>query len=422
MKILHLTTSFLSQSAGYRLHRGLLKLGIDSKVLVGFRGVNDPTVIGAESMLENKMSLLKKKLDQLPVIRYPHRTGIFFSPSIMPDNVIQKINFNNPAIVHLHWICGGFVQVETLEKIQRPIVWTFHDSWAFTGGCHIPYECKKYRDTCGKCPTLGSERVKDLSRSVFLRKQKTWKDLNLVIVTPSTWLRDCVNESTLFSRVYTEVIPNGIDINQFKPINKGIARDFLSLPKNKNLILFGAVNSTSDPNKGFKYLKKALSFIKKHKNIDDTEIVIFGGNDVINSHDFGFKVHFLGVINDNNTLPLIYSAADVFVAPSLSENLPNTIMESLSCGTPTVAFGIGGIPDLIDHEKNGYLAAPFDPEDLARGIEWVISDRKTWNFLSCNARKKIEQEFEITKISKRYVELYHKILKNEEEKQKFQVC
>jgi glycosyltransferase involved in cell wall biosynthesis len=412
MKILHLTTSFSLQSAGYRLHKGLLNAGIDSKVLVGFRDVNDPTVIGDESWWAHNMAVLKRKLDRLPVVPYTQKTGILFSPSIIPDNITPKIRRLNPALLHLHWICGGFIHIETLEKIQRPIVWTLHDSWAFTGGCHIPYECKKYRDICGKCPTLGSKRVDDLSRSVFLRKQKAWKDLNLVIVTPSTWLRSCVNESALFSGVCTEVIPNGINVNQFKPFNKEIARDRLSLPKNKKLILFGAVNSIDDPNKGFEYLKKALSFLKKHIKTDEAEIVIFGGNDIRNYQNSGYKVHSLGMIHDSDALALLYSAADVFVAPSLSENLPNTIMESLSCGTPTVAFHIGGIPDLVDHKSNGYLAVPFDPEDLARGIEWVLSDKKTWNSLSHNAREKIVHEFEISKISQRYIELYSKILKN----------
>jgi len=182
------------------------------------------------------------------------------------------------------------------------------------------------------------------------------------------------------------------------------------LPKNKKLILFGAFNCTRDPNKGYEFLRKALFFIKNNNKFDNVELVIFGENDVIINQDCGLKLHSLGLIRDSQILTQLYSAVDVFVAPSLSENLPNTIMESLSCGTPTVAFHIGGIPDLVEHKSNGYLAVPYDSEDLARGIEWVLSDEKKWISLSYNAREKIVHDFEISKISQKYIELYDEIL------------
>ena len=404
MKILHLTTSFVQQSAGYRLHKGLIFQGIDSQVLVEIKGINDTTIHGAKSVLKKTTSLIKVIIDQMAVRVYFHRTGLPFSPSIVPDRITSKINIIDPSIIHLHWICGGFIRIETLKKIKKPIVWTLHDSWAFTGGCHIPYECMGYRENCGKCPTLGSKREHDLSRFVLERKIKSWHDLDITVVTPSTWLSDCAKNSNLFSNSRIEVIPNGIDINQFKPIDKETARDQLSLPKDKKLILFGAVNSTSDPNKGFNHLKDSLSHLEKLKN---TDLVIFGGENSIDLQDCKFKIYSLGKIYDDNTLALIYSAADVFVAPSLSENLPNTILESLACGTPCVAFNIGGIPDLIEHKKNGYLASPFDSKDLAVGIKWILDDEKT---LSENARQKVLDEFNILDVAYRYSELYKSIL------------
>ncbi len=409
MKILHLTTSFVQQSAGYRLHRGLINLGLDSHALVGFKGINDSTVHGAESLWANKVAYLKDRADQLLVRQYPHRTGIIFSPSIVPDRITSKIEKFDPSIVHLHWICGGFIRIEALKKITRPIVWTLHDSWAFTGGCHIPYDCKKYHENCGKCPTLGSKTDHDLSWLVLLRKKKSWQDLEIVIVTPSTWLHDCVINSTLFSNSRVEVIPNGININQFKPINKDFARSRLLLPRDKKIILFGAVNSTSDPNKGFKHLKQSLYHLKEKKIFENIELVIFGGDRSIDFQYLGFKVHSLGKIQDDSTLALLYSAADVFVAPSLSENLPNTILESLACGTPCVAFNIGGIPDLIDHKCNGYLAPPFNSVDFAEGIEWILCDETRTKILAENARKKIIQEFNIVDVIHRYSELYNSI-------------
>jgi glycosyltransferase involved in cell wall biosynthesis len=408
--ILHLSTSFGDQSAGYRLHKSLREKDINSRILTGALSINDPALRQPEGFFERRIARLKMVFDQLPPKLYPHRTGSPFSPAIIPDFVIGKIMYENPSLVNLHWINGGFVRIETLKKIRRPIVWTLHDSWAFTGGCHIPHECKRYRNNCGECPVLGSKHSNDLSRSVFLRKQKAWKDLDLFIVAPSNWLCGCVKKSALFSDKCTKLIPNGIDINQFKPFNKELAREMLDLPKNKKLILFGAFNCTRDPNKGYEFLRKALFFIKNNNKFDNVELVIFGENDVIINQDCGLKLHSLGLIRDSQILTQLYSAVDVFVAPSLSENLPNTIMESLSCGTPTVAFHIGGIPDLVEHKSNGYLAVPYDSEDLARGIEWVLSDEKKWISLSYNAREKIVHDFEISKISQKYIELYDEIL------------
>jgi glycosyltransferase involved in cell wall biosynthesis len=409
MRILHLTTSFVQQSAGYRLHRGLINLGLDSCVLVGFKGVNDPTVFGAESSWINKVASFKSRIDQLPIRLYSHRTGIIFSPSIVPERIISKIDALNPSIVHLHWICGGFIRIETLKKIKRPIVWTLHDSWAFTGGCHIPYDCKKYHENCGNCPTLGSKTDNDLSRYIFLRKRKSWQNVGITIITPSTWLRDCVINSTLFSNSRVEVIPNGIDISRFKPIDKNFARNQLSLPKDKKIILFGAVNSTSDPNKGFKYLKQSLYYLKEQKILENTDLVIFGGEGSLDLQNLGFKVYSIGKVYEDCTLAFLYSAADVFVAPSLSENLPNTILESLACGTPCVAFNIGGIPNLINHKHNGYLASPFNYVDFALGIEWILHDEKRAKILSDNARMKVIKEFNIVDIAQRYNDLYNSI-------------
>lgn len=408
MKILHLTTSFVQQSAGYRLHRGLINLGLDSHVLVGFKGVEDPTVHYEASFWTDKTAHLKNLADQLPVRLYPKRTGLIFSPSIIPTRTISKINKLNPSVVHLHWICSGFIRIEELKKIKKPIIWTLHDSWAFTGGCHIPYTCEKYHEDCGKCPTLSSKNEYDLSRLILLRKKKSWQNLEIIIVTPSTWLHNCAKNSTLFSNSRVELIPNGIDITKFKPIDKNLARNQLSLPKTKKIILFGAVNSTSDPNKGFKYLKDSLYYLKKQKALENVDLVIFGGKS-IDLNNLGLKIHSTGKIYQDDTLALLYSAADVFVVPSLSENLPNTILESLACGTPCVAFNIGGIPDLIDHKNNGYLASPFNSIDFATGIKWILHDEKRLDILSENSRKKIIKQFNIVDTAIKYNELYNSI-------------
>ena len=415
MKILLLNTSAITggaSKAAYRLLKGLQRNDVQVQMLVQSKIIDDYSIIGPEVKWQKAFSKIRPIIDSIPVKFYKQRKKIIFSPAIIPDNISKKVKNINPDIVHLHWIAGGFIKIESLAKMKKPIVWTLHDSWAFTGGCHIPFECKKYIKNCGCCPTLNSNKKKDLSYKILQRKRKYWKNLDLTIVTPSSWLGKCAKKSSLFYKTRVEVIPNGIDLSRFKPIDKNIARDILCLPKDKKIILFGAMSAINDQNKGFHLLKQSL---KKYQLIGNKniEFVVFGSSKPKNEENLGFKIHYLGRLNDEISLALVYSTADVFILPSIQENLPNTIMESLACGIPVVAFNVGGISDMIDHQRNGYLAKPFDTTDLSCGIKWVLEDNIRWRKLSESARAKVINEFDIVKIAKRYEDLYKDILKRE---------
>ena len=408
MKILLLNTNDISGGAAiatYRLLKGLQQNGIEAQMLVQSKKSDDYSVIGPQTKWQKIFGKLRPTLDSIPIRFYKQRKKIIFSPAILPDNINKKIQGINPDIIHLHWISAGFIKIETLAKINKPIIWTLHDMWAFTGGCHYDEECGKYNKNCGYCPTLGSNKKNDLSYKIFKRKEKFWKNLNLTIVTPSSWLGECAKKSLLFYKTRVEVIPNGIDLNRFKPIDKNIARDILCLPKDKKLILFGALSALGDKRKGFLLLKEALKKLSSKEN-KDIELVIFGSSKPRNEEDLVFKTHYLGRLNDETSLAVVYSAADVMIVPSIQDNLPNTIMESIACGTPVVAFNIGGIHDMIEHQKNGYLAKPFDTGDLAYGIKWVLEDDIRRKQLSRNAREKVVQEFDIVKVAKKYEDLY----------------
>jgi glycosyltransferase involved in cell wall biosynthesis len=275
----------------------------------------------------------------------------------------------NPDIVHLHWINGGMIKIEDLAKIDKPIVWSLHDMWAFTGGCHYDEECGRYKEKCVKCKVLGSEKENDLSKKVFKRKEKNYKNLDLTVVGLSKWLNECSKESTLLKDKKHVNLPNPIDTNIFKPFDKEKSRELWNLPKDKKLVLFGAMNPTGDPRKGFKELSEALKLLE----IKDVEFVVFGSSAPKNPPKFKFKTHYVGRLNDDIGLVTLYSAVDVMIVPSLQENLSNAIMESLSCATPVVAFDIGGNSDMIEHKKTGYLVKPFEAQDLANGIEWVLN-------------------------------------------------
>ncbi|MCF8011402.1 MAG: glycosyltransferase family 4 protein [Clostridiales bacterium] len=419
MKILLVNTSDIqggAARAAYRLHQGLHHININSEMLVEKKLSDDQFVYSPSNKLRKGLGRLRAKIDKFPLFLYKNRQNIIFSPAWVPDNLKKRINILNPDIIHLHWVAGGFLRIETLKKLNQPIIWTLHDMWAFTGGCHYDNECGKYTQYCGKCPILGSSKKNDLSHKIWKRKKQSWKDVNLTIVTPSHWLANCVKNSSLFKNYRVEVIPNGLDTSIYKPIDKKVARELLSLPQDKELILFGAINSTNDERKGFKYLKQALQYLAENNLEKDINLVVFGASEPKDPPNFGFKSYYLGAFNDDVSLALLYSAADVFVAPSLQDNLPNTVVESLACGTPCVAFDIGGMPDMIEHYNTGYLAEAFDADDLARGISWVLSDINRWNVLSQNSRKKVEREFALEVVAKQYADLYADILEREKYK------
>jgi glycosyltransferase involved in cell wall biosynthesis len=412
MKILLLNTSDLeggAARAAYRLHKGLQKIGIPSQMLVQSKISDDNTVISPNSSLEQEMMHLKTILEGLPLKFYPSRQRTNYSLQWLPELISQKIEAIAPDIVNLHWINGGYLRLETIAKFNKPIVWTLHDMWAFTGGCHYTQDCDRYTQSCGACPQLNSKSDWDLSRWIWQRKKRAWKNLNLTIVTPSQWLAKCAQSSPLLVKSRIEVIPNGLDLNVYKPVDKSLAKNLLGLPDNKRIILFGSLWATSDLRKGFHLLLPALQQLSKLPNSDNIEIAIFGASRPKDPPDFGFKTHYLGRLNDDLSLSLLYAAVDVFVAPSLQDNLPNTVMEALACATPCVAFKIGGMSDLIEHQQNGYLAQPFITEDFAGGIAWILENSERYGKLCKRAREKAEREFSIELQANRYKTLFHEL-------------
>lgn len=395
--------------AACRLLNGIREAGVDARLLVKDQTSLDPAVMGPKTF-DKIWGLLGPRLEGRVVRRNRHWNGLTFSPALLPDRLNHRVSQVNPDIIHLNWMGDAFLRLETLARFTTPIVWTLHDSWPFTGGCHIPLECTRYRDKCGECPTLGSHRDNDLSRKVWQRKYSSWKGLDLTIVAPSRWMAECARSSSLFHNARIEVIPNGLDLTMYKPMDKAAAREALGLPHDKKLILFGAKSATQDRNKGYHLLDQALKIVAERTAPDAIELVIFGASKPETPRNFSFRTHYPGWFNDDLSLALLYSAADVFVFPSLQESLGYTAMEAMACGTPCVAFKQGGVPDLIDHGQNGYLAHPFEPADIARGITWILENSDRRAEISLQARQKVEREFALEKIAERHGALYRELL------------
>jgi glycosyltransferase involved in cell wall biosynthesis len=405
--------------ACYRLHQGLNRVGINSQMLVQLKSSDDTTVTGSKNVgIRQVMTGLRTIADSLPLKRYAQQKGSTYSAQWLPDRITSKLAHSQPDIVNLHWANNGYLQIESLKKIQqklqKPIVWTLHDMWSFTGGCHYNQDCDRYRIGCGQCPQIQSQRDRDLSDWVWKRKAKAWKDLDLTIVTPSVWLGQCAKASALFRDLRIEVIPYGLDTARYKPMDRTIARQILGLPLDKQLILAGALQATSDSRKGFHLLQPALTQLSQAGWGDRAELVIFGASKPKLPIDFGLNVHYMGTLGDDISLAMLYAAADVFVAPSVQDNLPNTVMEAIACGTPCVAFDIGGMPDMIDHQLNGYVARPYESADFAQGINWVLEDADRHQKLCHQARQKAEQAFTLNRQAERYHALFSELLNRSE--------
>lgn len=412
MKILMVNSSDLSGGAAraaYRIHKGLCDIGINSKMLVQHKTSDDKNVIGPGNKLKKGLALLRPTLDSA-VKHFGSGSKTIFSPAWLPfSHIPTQINSISPDIVHLHWICDGMMRIEHLKRIKKPIIWTLHDMWAFTGGCHYNEGCERYVEVCSNCPQLNRGGKNDLSRSVLRRKKRAWNILDISVVTPSNWLAESAKKSSIFKNCRVKVIPNGLNLNLFQQIAKKTARKIWNLPNSKKLILFGAISAASDHRKGYDLLYKGLKQLTT-KWSGKAELVVFGSSEPKNPHDFGFPVHYLGHLHDNVSLSLLYASADVMVVPSRQEAFGQTVSESFACGTPVVAFSVTGLIDIIDHRTNGYLAKPFDASDLSAGIDWILSDENRHKNLCIKAREKAAACFDIEVIAKKYADLYESIV------------
>ncbi len=414
MKVLHLNTYENNGGAGRasaRLVKALRSQGVAAELWVNYTFEKERKAFSFSSGFFAKyltafQIVAERLLTQLSL--KPEKTP--FSIPYFGRNLAEHPALKSADIIHLHWINHAFmrpVDLANLKKLNKPLVWTFHDSNAFTGGCHVRYQCDNFEEECGNCPLLKSAGPNDLSHRIWQSKFMAYQGLDFSVVAPSRWMAESVKRSKLLADRKVQQIPNTLDTEVFKPYDKLAAREALGLSKDQFLILSGFMPSKNDKHKGTPYLLDALSQLSKK---DNCELLIFGNRDERTMPDFPLKTNFLGTIKEEERLALAYSAADVFISPSLEDNLPNTVMESLACGTPVVAFKTGGIPDMVQHQYNGYLAHYQSAADLAKGIDWVF-DHPEPKKLGMNARNTVLSQFSEAIIAEKHLELYQSLLK-----------
>jgi len=417
-KVVHLSASDIGGGAAIaalRIHVAQLKSGINSKLLVQSKFSDNSSVIVLVHTPFDKLKCYirvfvdKLTFKTLSITERDRFTFPNFGMNVSNNDLVKEAD-----IINLHWINEGFLSLKSislLAALKKPVVFTMHDMWAFTGGCHYNNGCEKFVGDCGNCPSLKFRKEKDFSRKIYNMKSTVYKDLNVNVVTPSNWLNSEAKKSSLFHDKKIRTIPNPINTEIFNPDNKLNSREKLNLPLDKSLILFGAMDLTNQ-RKGLNYLISALKIISKYQSeyLENTKILIWGSTGEMDLSEIPFGVHLLGKITNEDKLVNCYNAADIYVAPSLQDNLPNTVIESLSCGTPVVAFNTGGMPDMIEHLINGYLARLKSSEDLAAGIVTILSDSELLLKMKQKCRDTALEKFNEETIANQYSAYYNELL------------
>lgn len=414
MKALLLSQSDLSGGAAraaFRLHQALLLSGMQSHMRVGVKKSDLATVDGPQGKVGKALGLLRPSLGDLLMRLQKSPNPILHSPALLPSGLVAELNRSEADVLNLHWVNGEFLSIGDIGHLRKPLVLTLHDMWAFCGAEHYsPDDVNaRWRQGYGAGNRPKGHGGVDVDRWVWGRKLKAWRR-PMHIVTPSRWLADCAKASAMMHDWSVTIIPNLLDTRQYQPWPNALARAVLGLPPTAPLVLFGAIGGGKDPRKGWDLLQPAL--VRIANVLPGVEGVIFGQSEPVNSLRFGLPLHWMGHIHDDVTLALLYSAADVMVVPSRKEAFGQTGSEAQSCGCPVVAFNCTGLLDVVVHEETGYLAEPYDSEDLAKGVLWVLEDHERYARLSAAARARALRLWAPEVIVPQYLAVYHRAIEH----------
>lgn len=401
--------------AAKRLLRALKKT-IDVKLLVQDKKSPSTSIISTIKYKAHywisQYNFLRERLSFIALYEKNKKVRFAFSTAITGVDIAHHKLIDDADLLHLHWINHGFLSLQNLSKLfslDKPIVWTLHDMWPFTGGCHYTSSCENFVLQCGNCLYLKNPHPNDISHIGHKKKQKLFSEKSdILFVACSEWMANYAKKSSLLKNHKIIHIPNAIDTNLYQPLETSILKRNWEVSADAKIILFGAAN-INDQRKGIKYLIEALHLMKSkyplHKSV---EIILFGKNKTLDCSTLPFPAVDLSIISSQQDLIELYNIADVFILPSLQDNLPNMVMEAMSCGTPVVAFNQGGTPEMIDHKINGYLAKFESSEDLAEGIFWSLF--QTDLNIKYNARKKVLDNYAEPIIAEAYLKAYKSLL------------
>ncbi len=391
-----------SGRSAHRVHVGLKRLGVRSRMLVGWKAMEreadgDIELLGGRLRFADQFFNRVTDRLSLQYLAAPSSALLPYRRWVREADVIQLYNAH-----------GGYFSHTVLPVLsrRRPVVWRLSDMWPMTGHCTYSFECERWKTGCGSCPILSDYPALRRDRTALLWrvKQRLYRRSRLTIVSPSRWMAGLARQSPLLREFPQHVIPNGLDTEVFHPIAKSVAREALGVQPNRRVVLFGA-HFISERRKGGQWLTQALERLRQEGR-SDIELLVMGRTLEPDATSLRFPMRDLGPIRDDRLLATVYSAADVFILPTLADNLPNGILESMACGTPVVSCNVGGVPELVRHLDTGYLARPRDADDLAKGIQLLLDDPDVREAMGRRGREIVEREHTLELQAKRFLALY----------------
>lgn len=392
----------------YRLHSAMRASGVDSNLAVVLKFTHDEHVIPIPNRKWRRAGI--RYFNQ--ALRSLHASGnpVIRSINAIPTGAGRFLDSLGADILQLHWVCADTISIGEIANLRTPTVWKLPDMWAFSGSEHylLPGDPPRYRDGYLRDNRPIHESGIDLNRWLWLYKRHKWRDAHFSIVGPSQWIASCAHASGLFSHRRIRSIPNPLDLELYRPLDKDDVRREYGLPVGKRLIMFGAMHATQDQRKGLHHLQAALHRLPAHLASGDAELVILGADGNSAEKMAGYNVHYLGIIRDEGRLVRAYNTADLLVLPTEMDNLPNMVKEASACGVPCVGFDVGGMPDMVDHLETGYLARPYDIDELARGIAWTASSASPE--MGAVVRRRAEARHAPALAVERYLDFYREIL------------
>jgi len=405
--VLHISTYDNLGGSGrsaYRIHTGLKQAGWRSRMLVGMKTTDDPEVKLFAARPLRMMDIAFGKVADRLSLQYLFYPSSFLLP--------WQEWFKQAGVVQLYNTHGGYFSHTALPLISRhrPVVWRLSDMWPMTGHCAYSFGWDGWETGCGSCPTVAHYPAlrRDTTATLWRVKNRTYARSSLTIVAPSRWIAKMAEASPLLGRFPVHVIPNGLNVDIFRPIPKKIARAALGIGEAARVILFSA-DSIEDQRKGAALMQEALARLAATGGQNITLLIAGAHVDQLKLR-LPFDIKQLNRIGDDETMAMVYAAADIFVLPTLADNLPNGILESMACGTPSVTFDVGGCGEAVRHLDTGYLAAYKDVADLAKGIQLLLNDDELRRRLGLRSREVAENEYALELQTERFVRLYENVI------------
>lgn len=417
MRVLHLSTHDIrggAARAAFRLHRALRRAGHDSTMLVAHRDSRDPTVTRLMRSMDLATRLRRHRreselLREFARYQATRPTGLEPFSDDRTQHALDLVRQLPPCdVLHLHWV-ADFVDYQVFFSARpehTPVVWQLHDMNIMTGGCHYYHDCGRYVSGCGACPQLGSTDPADLSRQIWKRKQGVFGALEanqLHLVAPSRWMLQLVKGSPLLSKFSATLIPYGVDVEEFAPRDRQFARELLGIPQGAQVVMFVSDHLTNG-RKGFSLLFEALSGLTQAHHL----FLLSAGKGEPQGTGPIPGMH-MGEVRNDRWLSVVYSAADLFVIPSVQDNLPNTVLESLACGTPVVGFDVGGLPDMVRPGRTGQLVPVGDAVALRQAMSHLLNTPSLCRQMGAEGRRIVIEEYSNSLVATRYAALYESL-------------